>query len=108
MWHENSNKNLPGMRPLYEKVAHILIVKLMTSASHKTEGPLFNYIWLYKLPPFSLKGMERTRYEGSNRAKESDEGFKPKTHTVTNVWPSFMVEIGVSNRLQQLQNDAWF
>ena len=42
------------------------------------------------------------------RAKEGDEGFKPETRTSADAWPSFMVEVVVLERLQQLRNDAWF
>jgi hypothetical protein len=69
MWREDSNKNLPGMRLLYDKVAHILIVKLMAGAPHESAGRLFFTIWHSKLPRFSLRGMGGTRFEGGGQSK---------------------------------------
>jgi hypothetical protein len=44
MWCEDSDKNLPKMTLLYDKVAYILIVKLLAGAPHASVGPLFSYI----------------------------------------------------------------
>lgn len=104
---EASNKTLPRMRILYDRVSEILIVKFMPGSFHDIATAMFNALFSSKFPDvFSLVGMLATRFEGRDRAKEGDSGYKPLTRISNGAWPSLMVEVGVSESLQQLRNDA--
>lgn len=53
--------------------------------------------------------MGGTRFgAGGGRQKEADTSFKPSTRVGRDAWPSFVIEVGVSETLSQLQCDARF
>lgn len=65
---------------------------------------------------YNTKGVSRydivcvgpTRYRGSNgRHKEADEGFEPVTRSLVDK-PSFVIEVGISESLNQLRSDAFY
>ena len=108
-WREDSNKNLPRMRILYDRVSEVLIVKFMPGSFHDTATAMFNALFSSKFPDvYSLVGQLATKFEARDRAKEGDSGYKPVTRTSKHDWPSLMVEVGVSESLQQLRSDARF
>ncbi|KAG0566910.1 hypothetical protein KC19_7G096700 [Ceratodon purpureus] len=107
---EASNKTLPAMRILYDRVSEILIVKIIPGSGvfHYVATGLFIARFTRKYPIDSLVGVGATRFEGRDRAKEGDSGYKPITRTSGDAWPSLMVEVGVAGSLNQLRNDARF
>jgi len=55
---------------------------------------------------YSIIGVKSSHFRGTNRMKEADDAFKLRSWGLESDWPSITFEVGVSERLIQLQQDA--
>jgi len=101
------------MTILYDGREEILIVKLMVGVMH--EGVAREFAKMFDIKSFRLGVDESFLTTGSGRfgrrggrSKEGDLGYKPLSHPMTDDWPSFIVEVGVSESLAMLRKDAAF
>jgi hypothetical protein len=93
-------------RVLYDEELELLIVNLLLHRQVVFSFSRELYLKLssmgHGLSPYSLDRMGGTRYgAGSGRQKEADGSFKPSTHVGGDTWPSFVIEVGVSETLSQ-------
>lgn len=57
---------------------------------------------------YDLKSMGSRRHLGITQAKEPDESYKPSNRTSVTDKPSFVVEVGLSETMNELRTDAHF
>ncbi|CAK9190315.1 unnamed protein product [Sphagnum troendelagicum] len=104
---------LPRMTILYDGREEILIVKLIVGVMHEGVGTEFHSMLEAKFRLLhvrsSLSGTGSGRFgRRGGRSKEADIGYKPRSRPMIDDWPSFVVEIGVSESLAMLRRDAAF
>ncbi len=104
---------LPRMTILYDGREEILIVKLMVGVMH--EGVARGFAKMFDIKSFRLGVDESLLPTGSGRfgrhggrSKEADIGYKPHSRPMIDDWPSFVIEVGVSESLAMLRKDAAF
>ena len=89
----------------------ILIIKVPTTA-HEVVSQSFAHEIVAQAIGMGVPRRERTplgatRFKGTSTSKEADGGFKPSTlrpHKLD--WPTLVLEVGVSESLPKLRNDA--
>jgi hypothetical protein len=101
------------MTILYDGREEILIDKLMVGVMH--EGVAREFAKMFDIKSFRLGVDESLLATGSGRfgrrggrSKEGDLGYKPLSRPMIDDWPSFVVEVGVSESLAMLRRDAAF
>jgi hypothetical protein len=101
------------MTILYNGREEILIVKLMAGVMHEGVARLFDIMFIQKLALLGV--VESLAPTGSGRfgrrggrSKEADVGYKPDSRPMIDDWPSFVIEVGVSESLAMLRRDAAF
>ncbi len=104
---------LPRMTILYDGREEILIVKLMVGVMHGVVAHQFASMFEAKF--FRLDVRESLLATGSarfgrlgGRSKEADIGYKPRSRPMADDWPSFVIEVGVSESHAMLRRDAAF
>ncbi len=104
---------LPRMTILYDGREEILIVKLMVGVMH--EGVAHQFARMFHIKLFLLGVDESLLPTGSSRfgrrggrSKEADIGYKPRSRDMEDDWPSFVIEVGVSESLAMLRRDPAF
>jgi len=104
---------LPRMTILYDGREGILIVKLMVGVMH--EGVACEFATMFDVKLGLLDVRESLAATGSGRfgrrggrSKEADVGYKPISRDMEDEWPSFVIEVGVSESLAMLRRDAAF
>ena len=106
---ERKASTLPRMSCLYDSVEQTLIVKLMGGLAHDGASGEFVRTFesiLTEPARSSLFPTGTCRYVNSRgRSKEPDISYRPTTRLDPTAWPSFVVEISVSESLSQLQAD---
>jgi hypothetical protein len=101
------------MTILYDGREEILIVKLMVGVMHEGVARLFDRMFDRKLVALGVgeslvpTGSSRFGRRGG-RSKEADVGYKPDSRPMIDDWPSFVIEVGVSESLAMLRRDAAF
>jgi hypothetical protein len=101
-------------RVLYDEEAEVLIVKLLPGLVHEHAIGSFSREMVIRSLAQGLTGYEfelmgGSRYgDGGGRRKEADAAYKPSTRLGGGQWPSFVVEVGVSQTLSQLRCDMHF
>ena len=105
--------SVPKMCGLYDAKEKILIVKFMVGIGHGTLSVGLLLIFAYKLRDLGLRDdilcTGSTRFGDIRRHKEADQSFKPQlTRPAVDAWPSFTFEVGFSESLPQVRNDACF
>jgi hypothetical protein len=104
---------LPRMTILYDGTEEILIVKLMVDVMHEGVAREFALMFDLKLALLDVRaslvatGSARFGRRGG-RSKEADVGYKPISREMKHEWPSFVIEVGVSESLAMLRTDAAF
>jgi hypothetical protein len=100
---------------MFDEGEEILIVKLMAGAAHDISIAEFERVFSEHLtgvgiPGNALVGRRTARYGGTgSRSKEPDGSYKPRaTRPGLNDAPSFVIECGVSQSMNNLRNDAHF
>lgn len=110
-WIDKNRRELPPMRLLYDEIQKCLVIKF-ASKPHNVAFAEFRAMFE---DAYRAKGVSRydivcmgpSRYRGSNgRHKEADESFKPVTRSLDDK-PSFVIEVGLSESLNQLRSDAF-
>ncbi len=110
---EERRGGLPRMTILYDGIEQILIVKLMVGVMHEGVAHQFARMFDMKLVLLGVHaslfatGSARFRRPGG-RSKEPDIGYIPLSRQVEDDWPSFVIEVGVSESLAMLRRDAAF
>ncbi len=104
---------LPQMTILYDGREQILIVKLMVGVMHEGVAHQFARMFDMKLVLLgvhaSLFATGSARFgRPGGRSKEPDIGYIPLSRQVEDDWPSFVIEVGVSESLAMLRRDAAF
>jgi hypothetical protein len=104
---------LPRMTILYDGREEILIVKLQAGVLYCGVAHEFASMFQKKFIRLdvyeSLVGTGSGRFgRRGGRSKEADEGFKPSSRDMLDEWPSFVIEVGVSESLAMLRSDAAF
>jgi len=104
---------LPRMTILYDGREEILIVKFMAGVMH--EGVACQFASMFETKLFLLNVRASLTATGSGRfgrrggrSKEANIGYKPSSRSMLEDWPSFVVEVGVSESLAMLRSDAAF
>ncbi len=104
---------LPQMTILYDGREEILIVKLIDGVMHESAACQFASIFDLKLALLGVRtsiiatGSARFgRLAG--RSKEANVSYKPISRVMEDEWPSFVIEVGVSQSLAMLRRDAAF
>jgi len=109
------NRGLTGaLRLTYEATLDALIIKCMPGEEHEKTSRSFLVNLLEKIVAipghnrYSIIAVGSTRFSVPGvRSKEGDEGIKPRnTRAKKNQWPSLMVEVGYSENLAHLRQDA--
>jgi hypothetical protein len=101
------------MTILYDGTEEILIVKLMVDVMHEGVAREFALMFDLKLALLDVRaslvatGSARFGRRGG-RSKEADVGYKPISREMKHEWPSFVIEVGVSESLAMLRTDAAF
>ncbi|KAK9370444.1 hypothetical protein V1509DRAFT_638046 [Lipomyces kononenkoae] len=111
---ENSGlrRELPGFRVLLDEKNRMAIVKLMPGIPHEVAKAIFEEIFFEErarlgLPRNIFVPTGSGRYHFSNElSKEPDGSYIPQTRQGADHFPSFIVEVGVSQSLRQLRQDA--
>jgi hypothetical protein len=95
---------------------HLLIVKLMPSATHEGAHVNFANNVLVKVVRMGVSvneffGLGAARFSGPNSSKEGDSSFKPSSRTNEDDWPTIVFESelsesGLSESLRRLRSDA--
>ena len=103
--------SLPSMVVLYDATEEVLIVKIMLGAHHNSARIQFHDMLQGKFVQLAVG--QRILSAGSTqfgdpagRCKEADSAYIP-TGRHSDDFPSLVVEVGVSESLQMLKNDAW-
>jgi hypothetical protein len=99
------------MTILYDGREEILIVKLMVGVMHEGVAHLFARMLEAKLFLLDVSASLLPTRSGrfghhGGRSKEADFGYKPRSRPMENDWPSFVLEVGVSESLAMLRRDA--
>jgi len=104
---------LPRMTILYDEREEVLIVKIMVGVMHEGVAREFALMFDLKLALLDVRaslpatGSARFGRRGG-RSKEADVGYKPRSRRMEDKWPSFVIEVGVSESLAMLRRDAAF
>jgi hypothetical protein len=104
---------LPRMTILYDGREEILIIKLPAGVLYcgvvDEFASMFNekFFRLHVRASLVATGCGRFGCRGG-RSKEADKGYKPISREMVDEWPSFVIEVGVSESLAMLRNDAAF
>lgn len=113
-WIDNRRRTLPPMRVFYDEIFKNLIVKLVSSYHEILHQNLMNAITAelqnmgITMQYYAVQGAGRVRGQNS-REKEPDNSFRPiNTRPKFSDLPTFVIEVGVSETLKQLRNDALF
>ncbi|KAK9238492.1 hypothetical protein V1525DRAFT_111374 [Lipomyces kononenkoae] len=107
-----SRRELPGFRALLDEENKTSIIKLMPGTPHEVATGIFGEIFLEErarlgLPRNIFVPSLSARYHLSNElSKEPDASYKPQSRKGPDRFPSFVVEVGVSQSLLQLRQDA--
>jgi hypothetical protein len=85
----------------------------MVGVMHEGVARLFDRMFFKKLVLLgvdeSLLGTGSGRFgRRGGRSKEADIGYKPHSRPMIDDWPSFVIEVGVSESLAMLRRDAAF
>jgi hypothetical protein len=104
---------LPRMTILYDGREEILIIKLPAGVLYC--GVVHEFASMFHEKFFRLgvcaslvaTGCGRFGRRGG-RSKEADVGYKPISRHMVDEWPSFVIEVGVSESLAMLRSDAAF
>jgi len=110
---EEKPGQLPRMTILYDGREEILIIKLPAGVLYCGVVHEFASIFHEKFFHLGLRasivatGCGRFGHRGG-RSKEADIGYKPISRHMVDEWPSFVVEVGVSESLAMLRSDAAF
>ncbi|KAK9428337.1 hypothetical protein V1505DRAFT_315993 [Lipomyces doorenjongii] len=105
-------RELPGFRVLLDEENKTAIMKLMPGIPHEVAKVIFEEIFLGErarlgLPRNIFVPTGSGRYHFSNElSKEPDASYRPQTRNGPGHFPSFIVEVGVSQSLLQLRLDA--
>ncbi|KAK9357344.1 hypothetical protein V1504DRAFT_73224 [Lipomyces starkeyi] len=105
-------RELPGFRVLLDEENKMTIVKLMPGIPHEVATWIFGEIFLEErarlgLPRNIFVPTGSGRYHFSNElSMEPDASYTPQTRKGPDHFPSFIVEVGVSQSLLQLRQDA--
>jgi hypothetical protein len=104
---------LSRMTILYDGREEILIVKLMVGVMHEAAAHEFATMFDLKLGLLgvreSLKAIGFARFGcRGGRSKEADISYKPRSRRSPDEWPSFVIEVGVSESRAELRRDAAF
>jgi hypothetical protein len=110
---EERQGRLPRMTILYDGREEILIIKLPAGVLYC--GVVHEFASMFHEKFFRLgvraslvaTGCGRFGRRGG-RSKEADIGYKPISRHMVDEWPSFVIEVGVSESLAMLRNDAVF
>ena len=103
--------DLPQMRILYDEDERVMIVKLMPGLPHEVASGAFFALFCEKVPFSSgISPVMSTRFgEANRRHKEPDLAFLQRSTRFPNPdWPSLVVEVGASESLKRLQEDAHY
>ena len=108
--------SLVKMCCLYDAAEEVLIVKLMVGVGHEGASVALLIAFSDKFRDFGLRREIQcsgsSRFGDPRRYKEPDQSFKPRrtrpAPDASDAWPSLTFEIGFSESLRQLRNDAWF
>ncbi len=104
---------LPRMTILYDGREEILIVKLMVGVMHEGVAHEFASMFDLKLALLDVRasllatGSARFGCRGG-RSKEADISYIPRSRQIEDGWPSFVIEVGVSESLSMLRRDVAF
>ncbi len=97
----------------YFKQEELLIVKYMPSAFHETTSEVFDAYMKTKLASMEVNFLTdyiprgSTRYYGARLSKEANKSYVPiPTRRGTDDWPTIVLEVGYSESLAQLRQDA--
>jgi hypothetical protein len=101
------------MTILYDGREEILIVKLMVGVMHEGVAHEFASMFNGKLTLLGVRALVVATGSGrfgrrGGRSKEADVSYKPHSHRRKHDWPSFVIEVGVSESLAMLRTDAAF
>jgi hypothetical protein len=101
------------MTILYDGREEILIIKLMVGVMREGVARLFDTMFIEKLVLLGVVGLVLPTGSGrfghrGGRSKEADVGYKPHSRPMIDDWPSFVIEVGVSESLAMLRRDAAF
>ncbi|KAK9233714.1 hypothetical protein V1525DRAFT_392217 [Lipomyces kononenkoae] len=105
-------RELPGFRVLLDEENKAAIIKLMPGIPHEVAKVIFEEIFVGErarlgLPRNIFVPTGSGRYHFSNElSKEPDASYIPQTRQGSDHFPSFIVEVGVSQSLLQLRQDA--
>ena len=110
---DDVRSELPRMRIFYDMNQEILIVKFMVGTAHEICTNLLGMdfdrlVHLRTGLRRSILCVGSARFKGVRRMKESDICFKPTSREFEDEWPTVVFEVGVSETLCQLHNDARF
>ncbi len=104
---------LPRMTILYDGREEILIIKLLAGVLYC--GVVHEFASMFHEKFFRLgvcASLVATGCGGfgrrGGRSKEADIGYKPISRHMVDEWPSFVIEVGVSESLAMLRSDAAF
>ena len=106
-------KSLPKMVCLYDAEEEILVAKLMVGLGHEAASLRLLTTLMYKLNALGLDDeiamLGSSRFGDNRRSKEADQAFKPMgTRATDDAWPTLVFEVGLSESMGQLRNDARF
>ncbi len=110
---EERRGRLPRMTILYDGREEILIVKLMVGVMHEGIAHEFASMFNGKLTLLGVRALVVATGSGrfgrrGGRSKEADVSYKPRSCRRKHDWPSFVIEVGVSESLAMLRTDAAF
>jgi len=102
---------LPRMTILYDGREEILIVKLMVGVMHEGVAHEFASMFDWKLVLLGIDELVAATGSGrfgrhGGRSKEPDVGFKPCSRPREDEWPSFVIEVGVSELVSKQKSKA--
>ena len=108
-----NRSELPAFRILYDAAEEVLITKLMPGVPHELAAEVFSRMFDRRLVSLgvgdTLDPVGSARFGApGGRSKEPDKAFRPSTRVLETDWPSFVIEVGVSESLSQLGTDAHF
>ncbi|KAG0557361.1 hypothetical protein KC19_11G123400 [Ceratodon purpureus] len=103
--------DVPKMTILYDSGEEVLIVKFMVGVTHETCAGLLQMSFIEAVRArvghiYSMYSLKSARFRSAQRMKEADDSFKPRTRNNESDWPSIVFEVGVSERLTELSQDA--
>ncbi len=104
---------LPRMTILYDGREEILIVKLIVGVMHESVAHEFGFMFYAKLVLLGIDELvaptgSATFGRRGGRSKEANISYKPRSRRMADEWPSFVIEVGVSESLAMLRGDAAF